>query len=35
MGARGHDRRRTEFDIKVTVSRLEGLYEELWAAARV
>jgi glycosyltransferase involved in cell wall biosynthesis len=34
MGARGRQRRRSEFDIDVTVKRLEGLYEELWAAAR-
>ena len=31
MGARGRERRRSEFDLEVTVRRLEGLYEELWA----
>jgi glycosyltransferase involved in cell wall biosynthesis len=34
MGARGRERRRSEFDISVTVSRIEALYEELWAKAR-
>jgi glycosyltransferase involved in cell wall biosynthesis len=34
MGARGRERRRSEFDITVTVRRLEALYEELWAGAR-
>jgi glycosyltransferase involved in cell wall biosynthesis len=34
MGARGRQRRRSEFDIDVTVRTLEGLYDELWAAAR-
>jgi glycosyltransferase involved in cell wall biosynthesis len=31
MGARARQRRREEFDIEVTVRRVEALYEELWA----
>ena len=34
MGARGRERRRNEFDIELTVNRLQELYEELWAAAQ-
>jgi glycosyltransferase involved in cell wall biosynthesis len=31
MGARGRERRRSEFDLDGTVRRLEALYEELFA----
>lgn len=31
MGAAGRDRRQREFDIDVTVRRVQDLYEELWA----
>ncbi len=33
MGERGQERRRSEFDLDVTVRRLEALYEELLAAS--
>ena len=34
MGAAGRARRRREFDIDVTVTRIQELYEELWARKR-
>jgi glycosyltransferase involved in cell wall biosynthesis len=34
MGAAGRARRRREFDIDVTVTRIQRLYEELWARKR-
>ncbi len=34
MGARGRERRRSEFDIANTVREIQALYEELWRARR-